>query len=94
MPLSHLKQTGCSFLLECNFDLKRLKVNIPIKFYKDILQIWQTISQYTPKNEEQILNKLLRNNSFIKMERFSVYYQSWRKAGVIRVKDIFCDNNF
>ena len=94
MPLKLLKQTGCSFLLECNFDLKCVKVNIPIKFYKDILQIWQTINQYTPKNEEQILNKILRNNRFIKMERFSVYYQSWRKAGVIRVKDIFCDNNF
>ena len=94
IPLSFLKEGGGSFLLECNFDLKFLKVSIPIKCYKDILYTWQTINQHTPENKEQILNEILWNNRFIKIEKFFVYYQSWHKAGVIRVKDIFCENSF
>ena len=69
-------------------------MSIPFKFYKDILYTWQTINQHTPENKAQVLNEILWNNRFIKIEKFSVYYQSWHKAGVIRVKDIFCENNF
>ena len=94
IPLSFLKEVGSSFLLECNYDLKCLKVSIPIKFYEDILHTWQTINQHTPESKEQILNEILWNNRFIKIEKFSVYYQSWHMARVIRVNDIFCENNF
>ena len=67
---------------------------MPIKFYKDVLHTWQMINQHIPENEEQILNEILWNNRFIKIEKFYVYYQSWHKAGAIRIKDIFCENNF
>ena len=59
IPLSFLKEVGSSFLLECNYDLKCLKVSIPINFYKDILHTWQTINQHTPESKEQILNEIL-----------------------------------
>ena len=94
IPLSLLKEVGGSFLFEYNYDLKCLKVSMPIKFYKDVLHTWQTINQHIPENKEQILNEILWNNRFIKIEKFSVYYQSWHKAGVIRIKDSFCENNF
>ena len=61
---------------------------------QDFLHAWQTINQHIPGNKEQILNEILWNNRFIKIEKFSVCYQSWHKAGVIRIKDIFCENNF
>ena len=32
IPLSHLQPVGCLFLLQCNFDLKLLKVDIRIDF--------------------------------------------------------------
>ena len=67
---------------------------MPIKFYKDVLHNWQTINQHIPENKEQILNEILWNNRFIKIKKFSIYYQSWHKAGVIKIKDIFCENNF
>ena len=37
---------------------------------------------------------ILWNNRFIKIEKFSVYYQSWHRAGIIRVNQIFCESNF
>ena len=89
IPLSLLKEVGGSFLFECNYDLKCLKVSMPIKFYKDVLYTWQMINQHIPENKEQILNEILWNNRFIKIEKFSVYYQSWHKAGVIKIKEIF-----
>ena len=52
------------------------------------------INQRTPENEEQILNEILWNNRFIRIESFSVYYNNWYKAGVIRIKDIFYENSF
>ena len=65
-----------------------------MQFYKDALSVWQMINQRTPENEEQILNEILWNNRFIKIEGFSVYYNNWYKAAVIRIKDIFYENGF
>ena len=94
IPLTLLRQVGGKFLLECNYDLKYLKLDLPIQFYKDALSIWQIINQHTPENKEQILNEILWNNRFIKIQDLSIYYHSWHAAGVTRVRDIFCENNF
>ena len=99
IPLSLLKTEGISFLFEYNYGLKLLKSLSPqLNFTKteDVsVYTWQMINQHIPENKEQILNKILRNNRFIEIEKSpSVYYQSWHKTGVIRIKDIFCENNF
>jgi len=86
IPLSLWKYAGGSFLFEWNYDLK-----YPIKFYKDILYIWQTINQHTHKNKEQILNEILWSNRFIEIESFSVCYkvgikQEWSESKTFFVK--------
>lgn len=89
IPVALLKRVRGAFLLVCNYDLKIcLKLDLPIQFYRDALIIWQMINQHTPENEEQILNEILWNNRFIEVEGFSVYYNNWYNAGVIRIKDI------
>ena len=67
IPLTLLKKVGGAFLLEYNYDLKCLKLDLPIQFYKDALSIWQMINQRAPKNKEQILNEIRWNNLFIKI---------------------------
>lgn len=53
------------------------------------------MSYMTMINKQQILTKIVWNNHFIKIEGFSVYYQSLHKAGVITFKDTFLgENNF
>ena len=49
IPLTLLRQVGGKFLLECNYDLKYLKLDLPIQFYKDALSIWQIINQHPRK---------------------------------------------
>ena len=78
IPLSYLKPVRGLFLLQCNFDLKVLKLDLPL----------------SPDNKEQILNEIVWNNRFIKIEGCSIYYKQWHQAGVIRIKDIFQDNTF
>ena len=48
IPLSYLQPVGGLFLLQCNFDLKLLKVDILIDFYKEALCAWQKINCSTP----------------------------------------------
>ena len=43
IPLSYLQPVGGLFLLQCNFDLKLLKVDIPIDFYRESLCAWQNL---------------------------------------------------
>ena len=45
---SNLQPVGGLFLLQCNFDLKLLKVALPIHFYKEALYTWQKINRSTP----------------------------------------------
>ena len=93
-PLYYLQDVGGLFLLQCNFDLKLLKTNIPIDFYKEALNAWQKINCRTPHTKEQVFNEIVWNNRYIKVEGFSVYYKAWHEAGVTKIEDIFQDNAF
>ena len=44
-PLYYLQDVGALFLLQCNFDLRLLKTDIPIDFYKEALKAWQKNKQ-------------------------------------------------
>ena len=94
IPLVFIRHLGGSFLFKCNYDLKYLNLNVPIDFYKDVLLIWQTVNQHTPRTKEQILEEIIWNNRFIRIEDRSVYYKEWHKSGVTKVKDILDKNKF
>ena len=52
IPLVYLNNVGGQFLFECNFDLKFLKANIPLDFYKEALEAWQKLVCSTPESKE------------------------------------------
>ena len=68
IPLYYLQDVGGLFHLQCNIDLKLLKTDIPIDFYKEALKAWQKINNRTPRTKEQVLNEIVWNNRFIKIE--------------------------
>ena len=94
IPLSYLRDVGGLFLLQCNFDLKALKIEIPLAFYSEALYAWGKINYFSPNTKEQVLNEIIWNNRFIKVGGVSVYYKKWHEAGVIKIKDIFQNNAF
>ena len=94
IPLAYLKNVGGRFVFECNFDLKFLKVSIPIDFYMEALEAWQKLICFTPESKEQILEEIIWNNRFIKINGSSVFYRQWHDAGITKVSDIFKDGSF
>ena len=70
IPLSYLQSAGGLFLLHCNFDVKLLKVDIPIDidFYKEALCASQKINRSTPNTKKQVLNEIVWNNHHIKID--------------------------
>ena len=83
IPLAYLNNVGGRFLFECNFDLKFLKAQIPLNFYKEALKAWQKLVCSTPKSKEQILDEIIWNKRFIKINGSSVYYKRWHEAGTV-----------
>ena len=89
IPLAYLNNVGGRFLFECNLDLKFLKAHIPLDFYKEDLEAWQKLVCSTPESKEQILDEIICNNRFIKINGSSVYYKQLHEAGITKVSDIF-----
>ena len=94
IPLAFLSNVGGRFLFQCSFDLKLLRVNIPIAFYKEVLEAWQKLVLFSPVTKEQILDEIIWNNRFIRIDGFSVYYKQWHEAGVTKISDIFRGDSF
>ena len=94
IPLPFLSNVGGRFLFQCNFDLKFLRVNIPIAFYQEVLEAWQKLVLFSPVTKEQILDEIIWNNGFIRIDGFSVYYKQWHEAGVTKISDIFRGDSF
>ena len=75
------------------FELRRVRVNILIAFYKEALDAWQKLIFFTPETKEQILDETIWNNRLIRIDGFSVYYKQRYKAGIIKISDIFRGNS-
>ena len=52
------------------------------------------MNHHIPQTKEQILEQIIWNNKFIKIEGLSLYYQEWHNAGISKIKDIFDNNKF
>ena len=94
IPLAYLNNVGGRFLFECNYEMKSLKVKIPLNFYKEALEAWQKLTVSTPESKEQILEEIIWNNRFITIDGSSVYYKQWHEAGVTKIGDIFKEDSF
>ena len=94
ITLAFLSNVGGRFLFQCNFDLKFLRVNIPIALYQDVLEAWQKLVHFSPVTKEQILDEIIWDNRFIRICGFSVYYKQWHKVGVTKISDIFRGDSF
>ena len=86
IPLAYLNNVGGRFLFECNYEMKSLKVNIPLNFYKEALEAWQKLTVSTPESKEQILEEIIWNNRFITIDGSSVYYKQWHEAGALSIR--------
>ena len=85
---------GLKFLLSCNYKFKELPLNELPPFYLNILQYWEEIRHITVPKDTITLNEIIIwNNSNIKVNGKTVYYQPWHCKGVTKLVDLSDNQN-
>ena len=76
-PLRLLSNVGGTLLFYCNYNVEYLTLNAKLPaFYNEIILHWQEINNVIPKTKKDVLDLIIWNNSFIKINNASVYYES------------------
>ena len=93
----YLKQVGGKFILCCNFDIKKLPINLPM-YYRECFECFSHCSAATDNNvlelsHEQISNTVLWNNKFICINNKSVFNQRLVSKGIIKIGDLVTEKN-
>ena len=84
---------GGTFLFECNFDIHDLNLSLKFPlFYKEIFSAWQEIHSTEPSSADEYENEIIWNNRFIKIDRKSVFFPSWYRKGVVKIRDLLNDD--
>ncbi len=85
---SLLANVGGTFLFQCNYDCKLLCLSEQLpRFYKDIIVHWQKIASIFPQNKSEVLEQVIWNNRFLIVNKKSVYFPHWHRAGVAHISD-------
>lgn len=95
--LHYLKPVGNKFILCCNFDVKKLPINLP-NFYRECFECFAQCSASTCNSvpelsHEEIFNTVIWNNKFICINGKSVFNQSLVSKGLFRIGDLVTENN-
>ena len=89
IPTYFLANVGGIELFNCNYNTKLLNLNKHIpSFYKQVICYWQDIKLSTPENKEPVLQEIIWNNRFIKVNGKPVFYSKWRQNGIEQIKDL------
>ena len=90
IPLSLLSNVGGSLLFQCNYNIQYLPLNRNLpKFYRDIISHWQKIKNINPKNKGDLLNQIIWNNQFIRVNKLSIFFPAWNKVGIEKLSCLF-----
>ena len=80
---------GFKFLLSCNYKMKELALNNIPSFSVEILKSWNMIKNIKGEWDQDKTDPhyaIIRNNSDIKIEGQPIFYKSWHKVGINKVK--------
>ena len=87
---------GFKFLLSCNYKMKELTLNNIPSFYVEILKSWNMIKNIKGECDQDKTDPhdaIIWNNSDIKIEGQPIFYKSWYKVGINKVKHLLQQNS-
>jgi len=87
-----LTPVGGRFLLNCNFDTAKLKISLPA-YYKECLDAWSELSRKTPSSSHEEINEIIWNNSFLCIDKMSIYRDDMIKLRFFMMGDVVRANN-
>lgn len=84
----YLKKYGGPLLFRCNFNFRDLIVHN--QFISNVCQAWSNYTFYTPT--DNLLNEIIWNNSYVKINNKIVYYNFMDIKGIRLVRDVLNDD--
>ena len=64
------------------------KINSLNEFWKEIIDIWSSLSDVSPAAPEQILSQPIWYNNNMKIDKKHIYYKNWFMKGIIYINDL------
>ena len=86
-----LKDYGGKFLLHCNFSVADLPSYLP-NFYKECFTVWCKLSTLSVSTREHVLEQVLWNNQFLRIDGKPVFCKKISSNGVISLGSILTKN--
>ena len=84
---SYLHKIGGRFILQCQFDLSKLPLALPV-FYKECLDAWSSLNKRDVITYQDIMNQVIWNHRNILSEGKSLYNSFLHKWGIVKVGDL------
>ena len=73
IPNSLLSSVGGTQIFHCNYDAKCINLDKSLpKFYTDVIFYWQELVNTVPKTKSDVLNQIIWNNRYIKINKKAV----------------------
>ena len=86
-----LKDYGGKFLLHCNFSVADLPSYLP-NFYKECFTVWCKLSTLSVSTREHVLEQVLWNNQFLRIDGKPVFCKKISSNGIISLGSILTKN--
>ena len=87
----YLEKVGGKFLLQCNFDSRKLPVSLPV-YYRECFDAWSFItilvSACDPVSYEDIMNQIIWNNKHILSDGKSSFREFFYNQEIVKVGDL------
>ena len=90
---NHLLQCygNFTFLINCNYDTKKLRLDNLPDFYRSILEYWQYFKMLSI-NETNIKDEVLWNNCNILIDKKPVFFRNWFSKDILHLHHLLSDN--
>ena len=83
---------GGRFVLHCNFQTSKLKINLPA-FYKECFDAWSVVNGKTRSSYKDIIKQIIWNNKFLCHDKKSMYRRDIVNLGLVKITDFISANN-
>ena len=87
-----LKPIGGNFLLHYNFEVSKRNISLQA-FYRQCLVAWSELKAREPSSVHEIVNQVIWNNTFLCVDKKSVYRRDITDQGFCKIWDLFSVDN-
>ena len=87
-----LLQIGGRFVLHCNFQTSKLKINLPA-YYKERFDAWSEVNGKTPSCYEEIINEISGTTNYFCYDENIDVQKRYSKLRFVKIRDLISANN-